>query len=194
MKPRDNFEKFITDHKEEFNMEEPSGDLWAKIEAELPSTSSPKVIKVNWLKHARNAAAVLIISATSIFIYDLTQKNGSDAPQMADIEKEQINTPKLPAEVQEEMHYYTVKVNTTINEFNQLTKDNPAVNKDVLKDLEELDKDMQQLMIDLQENMDSEEVLEAIIQNYRYRLQVLEDIMSELKDEKNSEDEESIEI
>ena len=60
----------------------------------------------------------------------------------------------------------------------------------VFTDLEQLDEVYKELMNDLQDNADNEEVVQAMIENYRIRLQILEQILNEIKGEQDEETDE----
>ena len=62
---------------------------------------------------------------------------------------------------------------------------------DLNYDMVELDKVFEELKNDLKDNSDNEEVIEAMIQNYRFKLQMLEEILLQLNKSKNSENEKS---
>jgi len=57
----------------------------------------------------------------------------------------------------------------------------------VFEDLEMLDKAFTELKEDLQDNADNEEVIEAMIQNYRIKLQILEEILQEIEADETEE-------
>jgi hypothetical protein len=50
----------------------------------------------------------------------------------------------------------------------------------------ELDKVFEELKRDLKDNSDNEEVIEAMIQNYRIKLEVLDEILTQLKKSRGS--------
>ncbi|MFK7952590.1 MAG: hypothetical protein AB8B73_07060 [Ekhidna sp.] len=54
----------------------------------------------------------------------------------------------------------------------------------ILKDLDAMDEAFAELKNDLKDNVDNQEVIEAMMDNYRMKLQILEEILKELDKEK----------
>ena len=61
-------------------------------------------------------------------------------------------------------------------------------------DLSELDSIYSSLKKDLRENIDNEQVLEAMIQNYRMKLKILEDLLLDISPNKTQEKDEKYNI
>jgi hypothetical protein len=55
----------------------------------------------------------------------------------------------------------------------------------ILKDLDAMDEAFAELKADLNDNVDNHEVVEAMMENYRMKLQILEEILKELDKEKS---------
>ena len=53
----------------------------------------------------------------------------------------------------------------------------------VIEDLEAMDKAFAELKGDLEDNVDNEEVVAAMMENYQLKLRILEEILSELEKE-----------
>ncbi|MEP3126700.1 MAG: hypothetical protein ABJL37_13670 [Ekhidna sp.] len=79
-------------------------------------------------------------------------------------------------------HFYNSEINQKITLIKtQLTDDH------ILQDLEDMDNAFAELKADLKENVDNEEVVTAMMENYRLKLQILEEILSELEKERSEE-------
>ncbi|GAB4248736.1 MAG: hypothetical protein Tsb0034_28120 [Ekhidna sp.] len=76
--------------------------------------------------------------------------------------------------------YYHGEINEKIMLVKQHVKD-PRV----LEDLEIMDQAFSELKNDLRENVDNEEVVQAMMENYRLKLRILEEILSELEKERS---------
>jgi hypothetical protein len=74
-----------------------------------------------------------------------------------------------------------------------LAGENSGIIEDINIEFEELDQVFDELKADLRDDAANEEVVEAMIQNYRIKLEILEEILIQLKsaDEKNHNDHES---
>ncbi len=63
---------------------------------------------------------------------------------------------------------------------------------EILADLEAMDQAFSELKADLRDDVDNEEVVEAMIDNYRLKLQILERILDELEEESDEEHERNL--
>ncbi len=96
-----------------------------------------------------------------------------------------INKDKQPAnnktieknaysELNELSSYYTLKINKEKNDIFVLASNNPEVKTEINNEFDQLDKAYKELQKDLKENIDNNLVIDAMIQNYRMKLEVLE--------------------
>jgi len=182
---QDKLEKFVIENREEFDVFEPGTELWDRIQK-----PAPKVIRLNWKTVLIRVAAVVVIFIASYFFHDMMQKGdksdvaGNEQP----LENEDQN--KVNVLMEAEM-FYTSQINTAKEEIILLSGNNKGLIDDLNVDMVELDKVFEELKNDLKDNSDNEEVIEAMIQNYRIKLQVLEDILLQLKKSNNTKNEKS---
>lgn len=168
---KDKLEQFISENREAFDLYEPDPQLWKKIE----KTTSKKTIsirKVMW----RAAAVILIFGASLVFHRYI------DILNIAETANHEI------PELQEAEIYYSSMVNSKLGELKPMLEEHPGLDEEIMSDLTELDKMYDELKKDLKDNVSNQEVIEAMMQNYRLRLSILEDILNELKDEKNEDE------
>lgn len=92
----------------------------------------------------------------------------------------QNQTDSFDNEVAEIENYY----GNTINQKISLVK-NQLTDQRILKDLEAMDEAFAELKADLKDNVDNQEVIAAMMDNYRMKLEILEEILNEL-DKENS--------
>ena len=182
---QDKLEKFIIENREEFDVFEPGTELWDRIQK-----PAPKVIRLNWKTVLVRVAAVVVIFIASYFFHDMMQKG--DKSDVAGNEQpiENEDQSKVNVLMEAEM-FYTSQINTAKEEIILLSGNDKSLMDDVNLDMIELDKVFEELKNDLKDNSDNEEVIEAMIQNYRIKLQVLEEILLQLNKSKNSENEKS---
>ena len=173
----DNLEKFILDNRQEFEVEQPSPEVWDRIKKRRPETKS---ISLNWKTIALRAAAVVVIFVSSYYFHDFMDKRQNNTSNTAQIEIE--NNPLYRDFLEAEL-YYSSEINYKQNELFQLTSNSPALQKEVDFEMENLDNLFLQLKEDLNDNADNNEVIEAMIQNYRIKLEILEDILYQIKSE-----------
>ncbi len=181
----DKLEKFVLDHKDQFNDLEPDPGLWNKIQPE-----EPKVRKINWSGIAWRVAAVVIIFVSSYYFHDYmdSRREGSLMEQtqmsqdMEGIEELQV--------LKDAEAYYTSMINTKEEQIIQLLGDNKKVMDEIMDEMNELDNIYVQLKNDLKDDVANEEIIEAMVQNYRMKLFILEDILNQLQKTNTSKDEE----
>jgi cell division protein FtsN len=177
---KDKLEKFVIENRSDFDAYEPSPEVWDKIFTQKPL----KVSKPLWIKLSRYAAVaavtLLISFITGNYFSSTENKNNLPVANNSGNENFQYNIPELT----EAEAYYSSMVKTKINEIGILTANNPEVKQELDYDLQELEQIYSELKDDLADNAGNEEVIEAMIQNYRTRLEILEGLLRSLKNEK----------
>jgi len=85
-------------------------------------------------------------------------------------------------ELAEMKAYYTIQINDKENEIYRFTAFNPNIKKQICVEFSQLDSIYNSLKKDLKDNIDNKEVVEAMIQNYHIRLEILENMLNQLKE------------
>jgi hypothetical protein len=171
----DKLEKYIIENRDSFNVYEPGPAVWDKVQKSVKKT---KVRTINWSTVMWRAAIVVLFLATA-FTLSVVLQLRNHGSNMAD----QKLMKKIP-ELAEAEAYYTTITKNKLEEINKHLNNDPELQKKFLKDVSELDKMYDNLKKDLLDNVETQEIVEAMIQNYRLKLEVLEEI---LKDLQNSE-------
>jgi hypothetical protein len=183
----DKLEKYILDHREQFDDLEPDPAIWEKID-----TRKAPVIRINWKDIAWKAAAVAVIFTASYFFHDYMAGRRDAVNPMADnLSKE--NQPMVRELIEAEA-YYSSMINLKKEEVFRLTASNPEVRHEIDMELVDLDRVYAELKDDLNDNADNEEVIEAMIQNYRLKLDILEEmlqILQQTNENQNDKDHEN---
>lgn len=184
MKP-DRLEQFILDNRSDFDDQSPSTESWNKIKANIKPVRT-----INWTARlVRVAAAVVIFVSSYIFIDYTFNENTSDEGYAGQIENDiSENIPVLV----EARAYYSGQIKNMEEEVYRVAGDDSPIREEITVEFEELDKVFSELKADLKDDAANEEVVEAMIQNYRVKLQILEEILYQLKsaDDKNTQDHE----
>jgi hypothetical protein len=174
---RDKLEQFINENREAFDVFEPNPDLWKGIikedQATLPVVKSKKAIYYFY-----RIAAVLLIAVLSVLAYEKFIKNTKEE---IIAQNEQIKVDPEIVELLEAEAYYKNEVGTKINELNHFSAQFPKVKTDVMNDLAELDSAYTQLKVELGKNIYKKEVIESMMENYRLKLSILEDVLTQLE-------------
>lgn len=181
----DELEQFIVDNQESFGPGEPAPDVWNKIKKREPEA---KTISVNWKIVMSRAAAIAFIFTASYYFHEYRSRMDNEQQEMA-IETEITNKP-FYRELAEAEQYYTAQINSKKEEFYQLTSDAPDLQKDIASDLTNLDAIFLELKEDLKDNAANQEVIEAMIQNYMLKLEILEDMLEQIKPKNENDDDE----
>ncbi len=190
---KDRLEEFVSNHRDEFDNIEPSMDLWKPISNTdnniYKAENGPKRRSIynSSLKWVTRIAAALIIFAGSYYFHDYR----SNQQQLA-VGNDQIKNSKLYNTLLEAEYYYTAQIGVEKQKLYSMTVGNSPIRMEIKNELVELDNEFQRLKEDLNDNADNEEIISAMIQNYRLKLNILQDMMIQLQEdnkEKNTSDE-----
>ncbi len=170
----DRLEDFVRQHREEFDLREPDPSVWLKINpANAPVVKEKRPMR--WLRIA--AAIAVIFAGSSAGIYFLTGGN-NDAD---------LYSQELYMEMQETEAFYTMMVSDRYEELKPYLVSDPLANEMLSADMEELDEVYHELKNDLKDNISNPEVIEAMVLNYRIKLEILEDLLNQLKEKENQD-------
>lgn len=170
----DYFEKHIRDNKALFDEHKADrAKMWSKIELELSNTE-PKAVPLWKSPILRVAASVVLLLLLSfligITVYDSQQPGGQSnmvSQELMDID----------------MHYSNL-----VQHQVQLVKDHPDLSQEdkeeFLSFMDELDEEYEVLKLEMQKNLSNERVLEAIIGNYKKRIELIENLLRQINDSK----------
>ena len=170
----DRLEEFVKQHQEQFDLHEPDPSVWLKINpANAPIAGERK--PVHWFRVA--AAIAVIFAGFTAGIYFLTTIHPG----------EDLYSNDLFIEIQETEQYYNRMVSRRYDELRPYLAGDPAVKEMLTIDMDELDEVYSALKEDLKDNVSNPEVIEAMILNYRVKLEILEDLLNQLKEKENQD-------
>jgi hypothetical protein len=159
----DEFEKHIKNGREGMDIHDPGPGLWSRIEAELPRRER-RIGSILW-----KAAVILIVAGAGLTLILRT----IDGPVRND-------DPHVTV-VRETYLYYNSQISSLYEEAKPLLTDNPDISMELEKSMGELDSLSVEIRKDLNDNIANEEVVEALIRNYRLRIELLEDMLVLMK-------------
>lgn len=178
---KDKLEEFIVKNRDDFDFQKPGKELWNKIKpVQKKSKFNSKLLRISY----RVAAVFLIFVASYAFHEFMDKREGKSLTRNDNALYRQI------PELKETEFYYNNMVNLKMEELKPFLASIPGLEKEVNFDLNELDSIYTSLKNDLRDNISNDEVLEAMIQNYRLKIQILEDLLSEVKQDKSTENNE----
>lgn len=179
---KDNLEKFIIENREDFDIYEPANDIWEKIN--LPGSKKKTTsLYIVLSRYAAVVAITAIITFLAVNNFNKSDKNSNSAIVENPSKTEQPPQSIIIPELAEAEAYYSGLVNSRINEIAILTTNSPEVKKELDFDFKELEQIYEELKTDLADNAGNQEVIEAMIQNYRTRVEILESLLISLKNE-----------
>ncbi len=172
----DKLEEFIRKNREHLDRYSPSAGVWSKVKHDLRK-EQPSAKK--WFSIA---AMVVLILCTGIILIRLgINRSASNSDIKADARLEQVNPHLKETEI-----YYNNLVNSLYHEATPLLTGNPEIKKELNSDISQLDSICSDIKKDLKDNVANQEVVEALIQNYRIKIRLLEDMLVVLKENENN--------
>ena len=182
----DKLKQHIEENRSSFEVYKGDYDsMWDEIDAKLKSEEANVSGIFPWktiLKVAASVALIMMVSLGFLWMKGNTMRY-ADGVSLQD----------LSPELAEAEIYYSQILEAKISLIRASNMDLVPV---VIKDFEMLDSAYNELKMDLEDNMYNEEVIDAMIQNYRIKLQILETILEDIEKSNvdNVEDEEKISI
>ena len=173
----DKLEKFIRDNREYLDRYEPDPSIWTRVEKIKPQTK--RYIPSYLMK----AAMIIIIAASSVLIYRVT--SGRNYSMGGNLSSDVRISPELTeAEI-----YYSSMVKSLLEEAKPLMASNPTLETELLSEIAHLDSISADIRRDLKDNISNQEVIEALVMNYRIKVRLLEDMLEVLNNqEQNNKD------
>ncbi len=167
---QDRLESFVNENRHEFDQLEPSNRMWEAISGQLNEESKPRYRKFLWMKVA---AVLILILAIPTVIYQVkfSEQTQSAKAVQADPEIQEL----IEAEA-----YYAQEVSGKLAEINKCYKVHPELKMEIEGDLNELESMYLSLKSDLKENISNKEVIEAMIENNRNRMKLVDDVLKQI--------------
>ncbi|MBN2807025.1 MAG: hypothetical protein JXR22_10240 [Prolixibacteraceae bacterium] len=163
-------EDFMREHRNEFDSMLPPLHGWDQIEAKLDAGKKGKIRRINFWKITASIAAVLVLALISTIMIST-----------GDTHRKYVNVsdPEL-RELLETEYYYAKEVSFQMKEINKCYEIFPELKNDIQNDLEELNDMYRELEEDLNEDIYNREVIEAMIQNNRLKLETVNRVLNQI--------------
>ena len=168
-----NLENFIKKNKNKLNSFELPENHLKRFEKKL--TKKNTLGKTYW--YALAASFVVLISLT-IFIHERQNQ------QLAVVNQNKvINLSDISPQYKEVEEFYQKDLHRKINEFQQLNcKIDPEQKKMINQELHQLDVVYRSLQEELKINRSNERIINAMINNYQYKIEFLELVIEQIKE------------
>ncbi|MCF8360093.1 MAG: hypothetical protein K9H26_15155 [Prolixibacteraceae bacterium] len=160
-------EDFMRTNRDDFDSQLPSLDVWDKIESKLAKEERGKF--KFWKISAAVAAVLVLALVTTIMI----------KPDDGKVRYADVNDPVMRNLIETEA-YYSKEVSEKMEEIRKCYNIYPNLKMDIENDLNELDNMYRELQKDLNENFYNREVIEAMIQNNRLRLEMVDRVLDQI--------------
>ena len=185
---------FIHNHRDEFDSDLPSSQVWNKIDERLSSPKKAKVVPINWMRWSAAAAVVILIGAATLYWFNsspvvpekVTVKNDVNVPVVVD--SSMLN--EINPVYAKELYHFTQLIELKQDELKQLEKENPELYKQFVSDINKLDSSYNVLKRELPANPNREQLLEAMIGNLQVQMDMLNQqlqIIQQIKQSKNKD-------
>lgn len=166
---QDNFKDYIHDHRQELEHSFDADKSWEDFQ------QNHKAKRRHWPKWAVAATVSLLLGTMAVWV-ELNQRSPMAAEE-----------PQQLTEWQEAELYYQNEISEMTHEVKAHTND-----EEMLKDLEHMDQAMADIKEDLKDGVANELVIEALMDHYRLKLTILQEMLSQIKEQEENENEKNI--
>ena len=174
----DRLEEYISKNREELDRYTPSNDVWKGIRGNMNYRRRNLTL---WFSAA--AMIVVILTTAVLFYVGKERDNYVLNRRDADILLMKANPELIESEI-----YYNNLIHDLYLQATPLLTNNPDIEKELINDLSHLDSICADIKKDLRDNVANQEVVEALINNYRIKIRILENMLNTLKQDENSEE------
>ena len=168
----DRLEDHIRRNREEMDRYDVSEGVWKGIKKNL---NSKKFTDRKWLSIA---AMFVVVIGTALLLFRPVFRWSESNKQSRNDDIDMQHNPQL----KEIELYYNNLVSSLYSEATPLLTNYPEIKKELNTDLSHLDSICLDIKKDLKDNISNQDVVEALIQNYRIKILILEDMLTVLKE------------
>lgn len=167
-------DKIIQENRQDFDSDEPNEGHFERFEQKLKTISGKKKA-FSFGTILKAAVVAMLVVLSGLWVYDNIESNANKGIALSEISPEY-------GEVE---MYYTHLVNQKFNEINQC-KTLDSTQKVILNhELTEMDSIYENLKIDLTTNPNDQRVINAMINHYQLKVEVMSQILKQLQQAQN---------
>jgi len=162
----DRLERFVRENRDKLDRYEPSPRVWDKIQGR-------RIFISKKLLTGLSAAAILtLVLGTAMFLYSSAHRRNDPSG--------------LTVEIKEMELFYNSAASTLYMQAKPMLTRQPEIERELDNDLKQIDKICSEIKNDLKDNVDNQEVIKALIQNYTTKVRILEDMLRVLNENENN--------
>jgi len=183
MKTKDNIEELILNNLDELNDYEPADGHFERFQQKLDAEAKRKKFNFGMVWKVAAAVVFVLLATNQAYIYFSSDKNG--------VFVENSNQPLTLASVSDEYgeveSYYTSAINQGLNQWNSLAAAGyiSATEQQVMNtELADFEERFKSLQADLATNPNDERVINAMIEYYKAKLEIINMIVNKLQEVK----------
>lgn len=173
-------EKYIIEMRDRMDMDEPSKEHFKRFKRKMgeadgsSSGNQPPIRRINF-RHALQIAASIAIILTSGILIVRSSKGSSKVAAAPEVQ-----------EFRQTQNYYATQVNQRYDDIATIRFDSEEEKQMLLQELSEMDSYYKELINEFDANPGDERVMNALIQHYQMKLDVMDQILGQLQEFKNS--------
>jgi hypothetical protein len=166
----DRLESFVNENRHEFDNMEPSDKMWDAISNKLNETPKQKIKKFGWMKVA---AVLAVLALIPTILYQVKFSEKAQTAKAVQVDPDVL-------ELMEAEAFYAQEVSGKLAEIQKCYQVYPELKSEIEGDLNELETMYLSLKNDLRENISNKEVIEAMIENNRNRMKLVDDVLEQI--------------
>lgn len=175
----DELEKFVNENREGFDEFTPDPAIWAQIQK-----NTTKVKTFSIYKLMLRVAAVVVIFVSSYLFHDYRSESKRSALLMKQADQSQLEEARNFFEAKA---YYASLIGNREKEVFDLIEEYPEIKQEIKEEFKEVDQELSALQKDLKDGAMNQVIIEAMIQKYRLKLSILEEVLSALSEDQNTQ-------
>jgi hypothetical protein len=158
-------EEFIKENRGAFDSYEPSRKIWNTISRKITGTADENLLikRMPWIKWSAAAAVLILIISTIYYLVPADNQGQFTKVIKADV----------PAEYAEEVYHFTKIIELKRKELQKLEQEQPELYRQFATDIYRLDSNYQVLRKELPGNPNQELLIDAMIGNLQWQIDVL---------------------
>ncbi|MBN2520884.1 MAG: hypothetical protein JXB17_10295 [Bacteroidales bacterium] len=175
----------IKENKDLFNSEEPNHGHFERFFKKLEKQNKNHLI-YSLYKYLKVAAVIILVILSSLYIYE----------NLISTKNKIITLSDISPEYREAENYFITVVNSKYEQIKSFNFEDDKQKEILLKELDEMDSLYDSLQNDLQTTPNDERIINAMINYYQFKIEILNNIIEQLQNFNNykTEKDESTEI